>query len=202
MGSVQRLEPTLCPAFADDPPHRHWFGKAPELERAEPNHLEQIADQAACAVGDDDGAGLRSLLQTGGEMRCLPGHRFLLRRAFAQQVAHHDKTGGDADPGLEPPATRCGDRESSPNGSLCRLFACPRPAEISEDAISQELRDVAFQSRDLCRYRILVGAHDLAQLLRIDTATEVGRADEIDEHECQLTALGRCGRTSRRLIGL
>jgi len=80
---------------------------------------------------------------------------------------------------------RCGDRESRSDGSLCRVFACPRPAEIGEDAISQEFRDVALQSRNFSRHRILVRAHDFAQLFRIETAAEFGRADQVDEHERQ-----------------
>ena len=97
MGPVQRLEPALCAALADDAPRRHWFGKALELKRAEADEFEQIADQTARAVGDDDSAGLGSLLHTRGEIGCLPGHRFLFRRAFAEQVAHDHKTGGNAD---------------------------------------------------------------------------------------------------------
>ena len=97
-------------------------------------------------------------------------------------------------------ADRFGDRESRPDGSLRRVFACPRPAEVGQNAVSQELRDVAFQSCNLSGHRVLVGPHDIAQVFGIDPSAEIGRADEIDEHERQLTALGRWGRPSRRPV--
>ncbi len=50
MRSVQRLEPALGPALADDPPRPHGFGEPLELERTKPDQFEQIADQAARAV--------------------------------------------------------------------------------------------------------------------------------------------------------
>ena len=59
---------------------------------------------------------------------------------------------------------------------------------------------MALQPRNLSCHRILVGAHDLAQLFRIDPAAEIGRTDKIDEHDCELTALGRCGRPSCRPV--
>lgn len=178
----------------------------PLSKSAEPNELEQIADQAAGAVGDDDGAGLGSLLDTGGEIGCFPGHRFLFRSAFAEQVAHDHQAGGNADARLQQvsvdprhhAADRLGHREASPDGSLRRVFACPRPAEVSQNAVSQEFRDVAFQSRNFPCHRVLVGAHDIAQLFGIDPSAEIGRADEVDEHERQLAALSRWGRPNRR----
>src|SRR4029077_17183405 len=146
MCSVQPLEPALCPAFADDPPRLHRFGKALKLERTEPNQLKQIADQAARAVGDNDGVGFSSLLQTGGEIGCLPGYCFLFRGTLAEQIAHPYKAGGDANTNCQ--LVSCagryaadgrGYRECRPNGSLRCVFACPRPAEIGQHAISQEL---------------------------------------------------------------
>ena len=60
---------------------------------------------------------------------------------------------------------------------------------------------MAFQLRDFSRHRVLVGEHDLAQLFGIETAAEVGRADEVDEHERQMTALDRRGRAGCRPVG-
>ena len=40
MGSVQRLEPALCPAFADDPPRRHWVRETLKLQSTELNQFE------------------------------------------------------------------------------------------------------------------------------------------------------------------
>ena len=67
------------------------------------------------------------------------------------------------------PLTAWQHRKSRTDGSLCRVFARLRPAEIGENAVSQELRDMAIQPRNFSRHRVLVGAHDLMQLFRIET---------------------------------
>jgi len=83
---------------------------------------------------------------------------------------------------------------------LRRIFACARPAKIGLHPVSQKLRDVALQSRNLSRYRIRVGPHDLAQFLGIETAAEVGGSDEVDEHERELTSLDRRRGPRRRQV--
>ena len=92
------------------------------------------------------------------------------------------------------------DREAGSNGSLGRVFARLRPAEIGQHAITQELRDVALQPRNLPRHRVLVSAHDVAQLFRIDPSAEIDRSDKIHEHDCELTTLGRRRRWARRQV--
>ena len=59
---------------------------------------------------------------------------------------------------------------------------------------------MASQPRGLPRHRVLVSAHDLAQLLRINLSAEIDRADKIDEHDCELAALGRSWRRCCRLV--
>ena len=64
--------------------------------------LEEIADQPARTRGDDDLVRLGQRLQTGGEVRCFPDDRLLLRRSFANQISDDHQPSGDADPGLQP----------------------------------------------------------------------------------------------------
>ena len=68
-----------------------------------------------------------------------------------------------------------------------------RPAEIGQDAVAQELRDVALVPRQLRRDRALVGGHDLARVLGIEAGGERGRAHEVDEDERELAPLAAGG---------
>src|SRR5215467_13791060 len=137
MGSMQRLEPALRAALANDLPRRHWLGEAPEFERIEPGQFEQIADQSARAVGNDDGARLRNLLQTGSKIGRLSRHCFLFCSTLSEQIAHHHKPCSNADPCCEHISWSCGHatdrfgyRQSRAHGSLCRVFARLRPAKV------------------------------------------------------------------------
>jgi hypothetical protein len=94
---MQRLEPALCPTFADDPPHLDRFGKAFELKRSESSQFKEIANQTPRAVGYDDRTGLGDLLQTSREIGRFSGYGLLFGCAFAEQVAHYDKARGNAD---------------------------------------------------------------------------------------------------------
>ena len=64
-------------------------------------HLEEIAEQPSRAVGDDDGTRLGQSLQARREVWRLADDRLLLCSTRADQVADHDKPGGDADPHLQ-----------------------------------------------------------------------------------------------------
>ena len=68
-----------------------------EAQRAELTHLEQIAEQPPCRVGDDHHARLGRGLQARREIWRIAHHRLLLRRSLADQIADHDQTGRDAD---------------------------------------------------------------------------------------------------------
>ena len=76
-------------------------GDALEVAGPEVLQLEEIAEQPSRAVGDDDGTRLGESLQARREVWRLADHRLLLRRTRADQVADHDKPGGDTDPHLQ-----------------------------------------------------------------------------------------------------
>ena len=64
-------------------------------------HLEEPAGQPACARREDNGgAGLGKRLEASSKVRGLTDHRLLLGCTSADQVAHHDESGGDADANL------------------------------------------------------------------------------------------------------
>jgi hypothetical protein len=75
-------------------------GDALEVPGPEVLQLEEIAEQPSRAVGDDDGIRLGQSLQARREVWRLADDRLLLCRTRADQVADHDKPGGDADPHL------------------------------------------------------------------------------------------------------
>src|SRR5262249_26165728 len=52
------------------------------------------------------------------------------------------------------------------------------------------LRDVAGELADHRRRRLLVGTHDVAQLLGIEALRQLGRSHQVAEHHRQLPALG------------
>jgi hypothetical protein len=56
---------------------------------------------------------------------------------------------------------------------------------------------VTFEARHAARHRVLEGAQQIAHLLRIEAAAELGRADQVDEHHRQLASLGVWSRRDR-----
>ena len=98
---LPRLEAPFGPTLARDPPGGQRLGEALEALRPEVVELEQAAEQPPRRLADDHAAGRRERLQSRREIRRLADHRFLARRAFADQLADHDQTGRDADPGRE-----------------------------------------------------------------------------------------------------
>ena len=135
----RRLEPALR---CDDAFDREGFDRVGEaLYRLGPEvgEPEQVADQAAGGAGEDDLSGFRKSLQACCEVGGLADHRLLLRRAFADQIADHDKPGGNADAhgeplcstGLQARHRRCY-FEPGPHRPLGVVLMRPRIAEIDQ----------------------------------------------------------------------
>ena len=58
---------------------------------------------------------------------------------------------------------------------------------------------MAFVADDFCRYRVLIGANDVAHFLRVEPLRQLGRAHEVDKHYRQLPPLRLApGRNWRR----
>ncbi len=65
-----------------------------------------------------------------------------------------------------------------------------RVAEVHEQPVAEVLRDVARVALDHCRRRILIGAHDAAEIFGVEALREIGGAHQVAEHHGELAALG------------
>ena len=98
---LPRLKAPFGLSFTFHPPGGKRFGKAFEALGPEVLEIEQAAQQPVRRLADNHAAGRRERLQSRSEIRRLPHYGFFARRAFADQLADHDQTGGDANPGRE-----------------------------------------------------------------------------------------------------
>ena len=194
---VRRLEPGLRGALADHPPGRHRFGKPLELMGPNILKVEGFADQQACCGADHHLARRRHFQQTGRQIRRLPGHCVLLRRGLADNVADHHLSRSDADAGRKRLAVlglQVGYRvyrgHARPHRPLRLVLVGTRPAEEGEHPVAEKLGDVAFVPGDSAGRRVLIAAHHLAQVFRVEPAREFRRADQVAEHDRELPALG------------
>ena len=208
-GRVHRLEAALGGADADHPPGPDWLGEALEMLRAEVGQLEQLAYEPPRPLADDDAAGLGDHLQAGREVGRLADHGLLLRGAVADQLTYHDRARGDADPGCQRFARRrfqvhqrIADREPGAHGTLRLVLVGPRPAEIGQHAIAHVFGDVSFETRDLARHRVLIGADQRAHVFRVEARHQLGRAHQVTKQDCQLSPLRVAGNGSRRRHGV
>ena len=165
--------------------------------------VEQPADQGPGVRADHDAAGLGQRLQAEGAIGGVADHRLLLGAALADQVARHDLAGRDADARRErhreaEAADRVDEVEPGPDRALGIVLVRLRIAEIGQHAVAQKLGDVALEALDRPGAAVLVGAHDLAQVLGVELGRELGGTDQIDEHHGELAAL-RLGAAAGRL---
>ena len=100
----QRLEPAQHAAFGDHAPGVLRFGETGQRLWAEVGEVEQAANLAARAVGNDNCVGFGKPLNPGSEVRGFPDNAAFLRRTGADQIADHGEAGGnaDADPQCHP----------------------------------------------------------------------------------------------------
>ena len=136
-------------------------------------------------------------LQARRHVWCLANHRLLARCPLANEVTHHRLTGGDPHARLETNvrvSIKLGDRLHQRARRAHRPFGIVlvrlRPAEVGQDAIAQELGDVAFEPADDLGARRVIGPHHIAQVLGVEPRRQLRRADQVAEQHRQLTALG------------
>ena len=162
--------------------------EALDLDGAEIAVLEEIADQPARALGDDDRVRLGQGLQPGGEVGRLADDALLLRRAFADQIADDHQPGGDADARLQldrldVEAADSVDRaKPGPDRPLSIVFMRPRVAEIDQNAITHIFCDKPVEASDDFGDGAVIGADDFAQILGIQrggSAVEPTRSQNI-----------------------
>jgi hypothetical protein len=90
------------------------------------------------------------------------------------------------------------DRQPRPNRTLGIVLMRSRVAEINKHAIAHVFRDKAIEPGDGLGYGAVVDGDDLAQILSIEARRELGRADQIAEHNRQLSTFDG-GRGYRRI---
>ncbi len=129
------------------------------------------------------------------------GDAVLTSGAFARFTADDHQAGRDPDATLQRPLgmvlqalDRVDDLEAAANGGFSGVFTGVRPAEVGEHPIAEIFGDPASGRRDLVRHELLVAGQQFTQHLRIDFHRHAGRADEVDEHDRDLTAFGCGGR--------
>jgi hypothetical protein len=71
------------------------------------------------------------------------------------------------------------DVEAGPDRTLGILLMGARKAEIGQHAIAHEFGDEAVIARDRARTGVLIGANDLAHVLRIEPGRQRGRTDQV-----------------------
>ena len=99
-GFVLRFKAALHFARPQDLPGRYRFRPAFERDRAEIAVFEMPSGEPARTRGDHHRTRLGERLQARSQVRRLANDRLLLRRAFADQIAHDHYTGGDANANL------------------------------------------------------------------------------------------------------
>src|SRR6516162_5256237 len=170
---TQCFEAADDPALADHTPGTLWLGKARERLGPEILDIEQRAELSPGAVGNDQGARPRQRLQAGGEVWRLADHAPLLRGTSTDQIANDDEASGDTNPHVQrllcgEPADRVDDREPGASGALGIVLMRLGIAEINEHAVAHIFGDKTAKAGDRVSHTAMVGADDLAQILRIE----------------------------------
>ena len=136
--------------------------------------------------------------------------KYLLRRAFANQIADDHQPGGDPDARLELDGSdieatdRVDDTQPGPDRALGVVLVRRRVAEIDQDTVAHVLRDKPIELADNTGDSAMIDGDDLAQILGIQVRRQRGRTRQIAEHHRQLPAfgVGRCrGIAGRRCPG-
>ena len=87
-------------------------------------------------------------------------------------------------------ADRLDHRQPGAHRPLGIVLMRPRIAEIDQHPVAHVLGDKAVEAADRIGDGAVVVADQLAQILRVKTRRERGRADEVAEHHRQLPAFG------------
>ena len=211
---AQRLEAAQLPLSPMTRQARLRLRKPGKRLRTEIGEIEQPADLPARCFADDQRVRRGQALQPGGEVRRLADDPALLRGALADQIADHGEPGGDAEPHAQilscrQSADRLDHRQPGPHRPLGIVLMRLRIAEIDQHPVAHVFGDKAVEAADRLADRAVVVADQLAQILRVMTGRERGRADQVAEHHRELPAFGfgrcrgipgRCGHGEQRTL--
>lgn len=126
---------------------------------------------------------------------CKP--RGTTRGSCAEHVTDHHNARRDSDAYrkglpvrmLERPDRR-DDGECGTNGMLGRVLVGLRIAEVGQQSVAHEFRDVAVETNDAGRTGVLVAANQRACILRVQPVREFGGADQVAEQDGDLAPFG------------
>src|SRR5712691_7637772 len=171
---------------------------------AEIFELEPVADELARSWSDDHGARRAQRLGARSEVGRLAHDTLSVRERIAFRLADHDQTRRDPRSSHErrtradrQPADGLHQLECRPHRSLGVVLVRPRPAEVDDRTVAEELGDVAAPPLDDLLAAVVIGGHRHGEVLRIEAARKLGRSDEVAEDDRDLTTLG----AGRRLAG-
>ena len=80
------------------------------------------------------------------------------------------------------------DAQPGSHGPLGVIFVRQGVTKVDEQAIPKVLRDMPLKAGDHLGAGLLIGAHDLAQVFRVELAGEWGRVDQVTEQDRELAA--------------
>ena len=196
-GRVKGVKAALDGTRAQRRPGPHRPGDALEVLGPEIAELEEIAEKPARALGYDDHVRFGQRLQARRQVRRLADDSALLRLARSDQIADDDEAGRDADADLQGNARgglqlrhRLGERQPRLHRAFGVMFVRLRIAEIGQHPVAHIFGDEPAGLRDQVGAEPVIGAHDLAHILWIESRRHRGRPDEVAEHHGELPAFG------------
>ncbi len=164
---------------------------------AEIGAFEETACERVRGIGDDDRVWLGNRLQACGQIRSLAGNRSLLRRAFADDVAHDHPASSDADAHRKRPVLGRRQRlhgieyaQPRIDGALGVVLVRLWPTEVDQQPVAHELREEPVEARHDAGTGVLIGADQIAVVLGVELRRQSRRGNEIAEHDAHLAPLG------------
>ena len=173
-GGAQGFETAFDRTRPQDLEHWNRLGDPTHLDCAEIAVLEEIANEPARRLVDQNRVRLGHRLQPGCQVRRLANDTALLRLARPDQITDDDEPGGDANAncqpargGIEPADARdqCQARAHRPLGIVLQRS---RIAEIDEHAVAHVFRYITTEPPDLLGHSGVIEAQDRAQIFRVE----------------------------------
>ena len=152
--------------------------------------LEGRADRGGRSLSDEDLSGSRCLLEPG---RDIDGIARDEGAAFPRPADDY-LSGVDTDAKREPLAEQLAQpqlhRQRRVQRSLCMILPRRGRSEDGNDRVADELLDSASTERDLRRHRIVEAVEEVASVLGVERAAELGGSDQVGEqHRRKLSLL-------------